>query len=269
MRILTQVTLQAAVVSAAMHCVGHRGYSSKFPENTILALRESLLAGSQGVELDLMVSSDNQVFLMHDTTLARTTNCTGSALFGGRYNVPWHGYLEYCTADYTFARLGTKVPHFSELLDLLLEFPAAYALMDIKNGNPPEIMEYMKEVLESESYKGRDFSRQIYVAPWVMSPYIERAKQVLPHFPTSLIHSTIPDVSLDVNSFNVNFRDTQDFRAFVRASQASGKKVYSWTINTIANLRAAVSIAIDGAVTDFVADCVQLQAKQELRNSKR
>ncbi|MEM7416710.1 MAG: glycerophosphodiester phosphodiesterase family protein [Gemmatimonadota bacterium] len=58
--------------------VAHRGYSAAAPENTLVALDRGIDAGADAVEFDLHVTSDGVPVLMHDTTLDRTTNATGS-----------------------------------------------------------------------------------------------------------------------------------------------------------------------------------------------
>ncbi len=61
--------------------LGHRGASAHFPENTLLALRESLRAGADGVELDVMRCASGEVVVVHDDDLLRVANkVSGSEL---------------------------------------------------------------------------------------------------------------------------------------------------------------------------------------------
>jgi len=55
----------------------HRGYSGHYPENTLLAFSKAIEAGADQMELDVHISADNEVFVMHDDTVDRTTNGTG------------------------------------------------------------------------------------------------------------------------------------------------------------------------------------------------
>jgi glycerol-3-phosphate dehydrogenase/glycerophosphoryl diester phosphodiesterase len=54
--------------------VAHRGYAAKYPENTILALREAIKAGAHLVELDVQLSSDLVPVMLHDGNFVRTTS---------------------------------------------------------------------------------------------------------------------------------------------------------------------------------------------------
>ncbi|GBC71113.1 Glycerophosphodiester phosphodiesterase [Candidatus Calditenuaceae archaeon HR02] len=55
----------------------HRGFSGRFPENTLRAVKEALRLGVDGIEVDVRVTRDGVVILMHDETVERTTNGSG------------------------------------------------------------------------------------------------------------------------------------------------------------------------------------------------
>jgi glycerophosphoryl diester phosphodiesterase len=86
----------------------HRGASGDFPENTLLAVRQALAQGVDGIELDLHATADGIPVVIHDRAVARTTN--------GR------GYVD----EMTLARLrtldaghGERIPTLAEVLDLV------------------------------------------------------------------------------------------------------------------------------------------------------
>ena len=57
--------------------IAHQGGEDEFPTNTMYAFRKALRAGADMLELDVGVASDDQIVVMHDTTVDRTTNGTG------------------------------------------------------------------------------------------------------------------------------------------------------------------------------------------------
>lgn len=65
-------------VPGGAEVVAHRGYSASAPENTLVAIRRGIEAGADAVEFDLHVTADGVPVLMHDTTLDRTTDGSGS-----------------------------------------------------------------------------------------------------------------------------------------------------------------------------------------------
>jgi glycerophosphoryl diester phosphodiesterase len=58
--------------------IAHQGGEDEFPSNTMYAFERSLKAGADMLELDVGITKDDQVVVMHDTTLDRTTSGTGT-----------------------------------------------------------------------------------------------------------------------------------------------------------------------------------------------
>jgi glycerophosphoryl diester phosphodiesterase len=57
--------------------IAHRGYRAKYPENTLCAFKAALDAGAAMIELDVSLSYDRKLVVIHDATLQRTTNGHG------------------------------------------------------------------------------------------------------------------------------------------------------------------------------------------------
>ena len=61
-----------------MRIFAHRGYSGKYPENTMLSFRKAIEeGGTDSIELDIQLSKDGKMVIIHDETLDRTTNGHG------------------------------------------------------------------------------------------------------------------------------------------------------------------------------------------------
>jgi glycerophosphoryl diester phosphodiesterase len=57
--------------------IAHRGYSLVAPENTILSYQKAIAAGADMIELDINLTKDGELVMIHDHRLERTTNGTG------------------------------------------------------------------------------------------------------------------------------------------------------------------------------------------------
>lgn len=94
--------------------IAHRGYRAKYPENTLVAFQAALDAGVQMIELDVVLSRDRKLVVIHDATLERTTN--------GEGKVSGHTLEQLKQLDAggwfhpRFA--GERLPELSEVLDL-------------------------------------------------------------------------------------------------------------------------------------------------------
>ncbi|KDQ25387.1 hypothetical protein PLEOSDRAFT_1113425 [Pleurotus ostreatus PC15] len=64
-------------------CWGHRGASSRFPENTLASFKAAMRDGAEGIESEsanVHVSKDDVVIMFHDPDLSRTTDSKGAYL---------------------------------------------------------------------------------------------------------------------------------------------------------------------------------------------
>ena len=86
----------------------HRGASGSLPENTLLAFRRALEVGADGIELDVRATSDSVPVVIHDRSVARTTN-------GGGF-VDEMPLSQLQTLD---AGQGERVPTLTETLALV------------------------------------------------------------------------------------------------------------------------------------------------------
>ena len=81
----------------------HRGFSGKYPENTMLAFRKAIEVGVDGIELDVHLSADGEVVIIHDETVTRTCGVPGrvrdltlAQLQALDASYLWRGQVEPC-----------------------------------------------------------------------------------------------------------------------------------------------------------------------------
>ncbi len=58
--------------------LAHRGFSSQYPENTMIAFEQAYQAGADGLELDVQLTRDGEVVIFHDKMIDRMTNGSGT-----------------------------------------------------------------------------------------------------------------------------------------------------------------------------------------------
>ena len=60
--------------------IAHRGFKSKYPENTMLAFKKAVEENADGIEFDVHLSKDDEIVIIHDERLDRTTNAKGRVM---------------------------------------------------------------------------------------------------------------------------------------------------------------------------------------------
>lgn len=104
--------------------VAHRGAAADAPENTMLAYRLAVEMGADAVEIDVHLTADGKLALIHDETLDRTTNLTGpvAAKTMAQIRRGDAGYhFEGADGSFPFRGKKLKVPTLAEVLDWLPE----------------------------------------------------------------------------------------------------------------------------------------------------
>jgi glycerophosphoryl diester phosphodiesterase len=109
--------------------VAHRGAGAAAPENTMEAYRAAVRMGADAVEIDVHLTADGKLALMHDETVERTTDLTGSiaSMTLKQLRTADAGYrLEAPDGSFPFRGKGLRVPTLPEVLKWL---PAGVGLV--------------------------------------------------------------------------------------------------------------------------------------------
>ncbi|MFA5944328.1 MAG: glycerophosphodiester phosphodiesterase family protein, partial [Candidatus Thermoplasmatota archaeon] len=138
--------------------IAHQGGENEVPSATMYALKTAIRKGADMLELDVHVTSDGELVLLHDTTVDRTTEGAGAvqdmtlaeiqALDAAYWFVPGRNAVhDAAAADYTLRgiRTGDKAPppgckaddfRIPTLRQALETFPGVMMNIEIKNGPP-------------------------------------------------------------------------------------------------------------------------------------
>ena len=110
--------------------IAHRGASGHYPENTMLAFRKALEKGFNWIECDVRLTADQQVVVIHDRLVDRTTNATGEV---SSFTLT---EIKELDAGSWFAEewAGEQIPTLEELL-VLMEKHHARLVIEIKDGS--------------------------------------------------------------------------------------------------------------------------------------
>lgn len=111
--------------------VCHRGANKIAPENTLPALECSLAAGFSHVEVDLRISADDQILVIHDRTVDRTTNGTGAVSEQSLEQLRQLDAGSWFDPHF----VGTQLPTLDEVLSLLEKYEGK-AYLELKSAPP-------------------------------------------------------------------------------------------------------------------------------------
>ena len=113
--------------------IGHRGCKDIEPENTLLAIKKAIAIGADGVEIDVRLSKDKELVVIHDDTLDRTTNGKGFVK-----------NLILKELKKLNAGKGEKIPTLQEVINVIKD--KIYLIIELKDeGTEKRVVELIKK----------------------------------------------------------------------------------------------------------------------------
>lgn len=116
---------------AGYELVAHRGNALELPENTLPAFTSALELGLRWIELDVQLSRDHVPMVLHDATLERTTDATGSALTRSCAELQQLDAGE--PARFGAQHAGVRLPTLAEAIALVVRWPDSRLFVEIKS----------------------------------------------------------------------------------------------------------------------------------------
>ena len=173
--------------------VSHRGANRIAPENTLPALQCALAGGISFIEVDLSLTSDGEIVVMHDKTLDRTTDGAGPVSEMTLNEI--RSLDAGAWFDPHFA--GTKVPSLSEILDLLERYHG-HAYLELKTAPPKPVL----DMLAAAGLLGRvffwSFNREFLLDLRELGPTVQIMAR-RQDYPT--LEETVSDFSANIVEF--------------------------------------------------------------------
>lgn len=221
--------------------IAHRGASAYEPENTLRAFDLAIRQGAQMIELDLHVTSDNQVVVIHDPTLNHTTNLKG--------RVDCLTLAEIRRAD---AGKGERIPTLEETLDLTLGQVRLYLeIKDPRAASPTLRMirerrcqsQVMLASFDIELMRGlgeevRDTELGLILGNATFNPMV-RWREAFPWLALKRVNHQILCMQVELC-----------YGYLAARTRANGKKLYVWTADKERQFARMASIGVDGIVTN-------------------
>jgi len=236
--------------------IAHRGGSALNPENTAAAFAHAVTLGVDAVECDVRISRDDQVVVIHDDTVDRTTDRTGRVadLTADELAKTDAGYRFGAAAGFPRRGQGIGVPR---LVDLLARWPDMPFVVEIKGdrvGDVPRVIEAVRQARADDRVILGGFDFGVVRAVRALAPELvtsastpevraalRRAVFGLAPRPTGYQVFQVPYV----------FRGRRVLRrSAVRAARRAGVPVHVWIVDDPAEMRLLLKWGVVGLISD-------------------
>ncbi len=256
--------------------IAHRGARSLAPENTLAAARKGLGAGADMWELDVQLTADDELIVMHDGGLARTSDV--KKRFPDRR--PWR------VSDFTLAEIqtldcgswfngkdpfgqikagvvsagdqhsyvGERAPTLREALQFTLDndWRVNVELKDLPSWDKGELMVRKAVALVAEV--GMGMEDRVIISSF-NHDYLRQVRALTARIAIAVLSMWAirkPARYLaDMQAQAYNPRKSAVRAGTVQALRSAGFDVYTWTVNSQRTMRKLIGMGVSGIITDF------------------
>ena len=223
----------------------HRGYSGKYPENTMIAFKKALECGVDGIELDVQLTKDGEVVIIHDETIDRTTTGKGFVI---DYT---YEELEKFDASFKFKDLGfNKIPTLREYFQLVKDYDIV-TNVELKTG----INEYLGiEEKVWELIKEYNLEEKVIISSFNHFS-VMRMKKIAPQLKYGFLSEDwIIDAGKYTHSHGVQCyhpRFNNLVPNVIKELKKYNLEINTWTVNLEEDMRYLYSNNIDVIITNY------------------
>jgi glycerophosphoryl diester phosphodiesterase len=214
-----------------MIIMGHRGAAALEPENTLLSIERAVNIGVNAVEIDVRLSKEKELVVIHDATVDRTTNGMGAV---SSFTVDELKKLD--------AGKGQHIPTLQEVI-CFVDNKVNLVIELKEEGTAEGVFKLIKE---------RSMKESVYVISF-WHRFAKTIKEMDSSIKTGVLFVGCPvnvsiahEASADALVMNYAFIDM----SFVQTAHKEGLKVFVWNIDNKNLLQPYVDMGVDGIGTN-------------------
>lgn len=212
--------------------IGHRGAKGYEPENTLGSFQKAIELQVDGIELDVHLSSDNQLVVIHDTTIDRTTAGTGFV------------------NNYSAAELQKyQIPTLSDVFDLVDK--KCWINIELKRkGTAKPVVELIEKYIREKNWNYDQFIISSF--EW---EFLKEVAALNPNIPIGVLTETDVDAAITFAQKIKAKAIHPDFTLLTQDNTATMQKlgflVFPWTVNEWDDIQKIKTYQVNGIITDF------------------
>jgi glycerophosphoryl diester phosphodiesterase len=237
-----------------MRLIGHRGARGEAPENTLSGFRYLQRIGVLAVELDILVSADGELVVIHDAFLDRTTLSHGRV---DNFTAAELAAVDACHQVFPQWPETEGVPSLRAVMEVLCDFE--HIQFEVKARSEAESL----IVAEKFPPLWREFGFGKRASTTSFNPhYLQHVRRAAPEIPRGFLFefdfSFDPvEIALSLGCRSLGPHQGRCSAELIRQAHAAGLEVSTWTVNTVERMQELARDGVDSLITDFPALALQ------------
>jgi len=230
--------------------IAHRGFSGVAPENTMAAFQKAIDVGADMFELDVLLSQDGHVVVIHDETLDRTTDGEGPVAARTLSELKVLDAGSWFAADFA----GERIPTLAETLELAkgrilvnIEIKTEAVTDRAQGGIVDKALAIVRRLDMMDEIVISSFDPRALAQARELEPGVKTASL----FNERLQEGKSPEeVMADVGSNGFNLSGKQVDASIVAACHRLERPVAVYTVNEISEMERILDLGADAIFTD-------------------
>lgn len=233
---------------------GHRGAAGMAPENTLLSVKKALECEVDRVEIDVHLSADNHVVVIHDETVDRTTNGKGRIR-----DLNYSEIRKLSVLDLNNKPSKERIPTLEEIIDLVNA--QSILIIEIKFGANYDsllVEKVIEEIVRNDAISWcriQSFQNKVLEDVFNRNTDIELHKLFIAKLPflPIIIDGSKHITDIDQYDYISEFSCYHLFvnRQMVNFFHAKNKKVNVWTVDKRSKIIGYINLGVDGIITNY------------------
>lgn len=221
-----------------MKKIGHRGASGYEPENTLISFKKAIDFNADGIELDVHLSSDGQLVVIHDETIDRTFNGKGAVK-----ELTLHELKKFHSSK------NQEIPTLIEVFDLVHR--RCFINIELKGiGTAKPVNDLINHYISDKKWEITDFLVSSF--DWNM---LEEFHLVNPKIRIGVLTEESIEAALafakKVKAFSIHPDYVLLSKENVALMQKNGFEVFPWTVNSEEDIQKIKSFNVNGIISNF------------------
>lgn len=242
---------------------GHRGASGTAPENTLEAFELAARMGADGVELDVQITRDGELVVIHDETIERVSDGEGAVRDWTLADLKRLRFNRTIPGD---AWRNARIPTLGEVFDLLR--PTGLAInIELKNSRVdyPRLEERVAELAAARFDLKRILFSSFSHRSMVRMKALDASLYCGLLYEASLIRPWEYAASLGMDAIHPHFSEVLVPGGECAEAHRAGIEVNTWTVNTEEDIRQVLAEGADTVITNYPERALRCREEGEGR----
>lgn len=240
--IIYRAVLSMILISSNIEITSHRGSTNLAPENTMASIIEAIALDVDYIEIDVQLSKDEQIILLHDSTFKRTAGIPIAP-----YMLTYEEIKEINAGNYKFDTFKFDVPLLEDVMKIC-QYSCKLNIELKDYGHNQNLATKVVELIEKN-----DFANNCVITS-KSAQLLKQIRKLNPNIKIGLITSSASLSTYVQNSFvdfySVNI--TVLSPSITLYAHSNNKEIHCWTPNTTLAIKTAIHLGADNIITNNV-----------------